>query len=593
MTNPDADTALPTIESISLDRTKAYLGDTVTVTVQASDEGSGVKAPVVIRYLDGGGVLQWLDLADQGAGRHTGTISIDADSRPGKWQLATIAVADNAGNFGTYATNPNTGVGQIALDLSAGDFTAYTYVAGDATPPQITLSLNKTQVVSPAQVVMTLKVSDPSGIAGRIYGIYKAPDYATNTFHRTVMSEFSKRADGVYEASFGVSALGTWVFDHISVTDRAGNTAQLQNRRTSAYGTGDDLDYLNVVTGFQGHFNSMGGSSVPIQFTATGYLKEPAAPTKEGFYFSGWYTGENGQGTRWNFTQSQLTDSRYLYAYWVATPDQVVTPVYPYFGTTTGTALNMRGGPSTWYKPIATIPYGSIIVVKSKDGNWFLVNHQGQVGYVSSSYVVKPAQESIHQVKSNVNFRTGPSSAYPVIKKLTLGTYVQVIAKPSATWWQIMVNGTKGYVSAAYLTGTAPETTPPPVTTDNWYIVTTAMNFRTGPSTGYSIIRKLSSGTPLKLITKVDANWLKVSADGQNGYVSAKYAEPVVYPLAKYITFDPVNMRTGPSTTYSIITRLEAKTVVTLIKKTSSTWYKVLANGKVGYVSAKYLNFMP
>ena len=120
-------------------------------------------------------------------------------------------------------------------------------------------------------------------------------------------------------------------------------------------------------------------------------------------------------------------------------------------------------------------------------------------------------------------------------------------------------------------------------------MVKTAVNFRTGPSTAYSVIRKLNVGEVIQLVSKVDATWWKVTIGGKTGYISGKYVEPVVYPLVQYVTNDSVNFRTGPSTAYTIIAKLPLGTSVTLVAKTSATWYKVLANGKIGYLNARYI----
>lgn len=44
----------------------------------------------------------------------------------------------------------------------------------------------------------------------------------------------------------------------------------------------------------------------------------PHAPVREDYDFQGWYTQENGKGTRFT-TQTPVTDSLTLYAYWTAT----------------------------------------------------------------------------------------------------------------------------------------------------------------------------------------------------------------------------------------------------------------------------------
>ena len=63
-------------------------------------------------------------------------------------------------------------------------------------------------------------------------------------------------------------------------------------------------------------FDSDGGSSVAKQTVASGkYAKEPAAPTKSGYIFSGWYYGK----TRWDFS-IPITENMTLKAKWSVDP---------------------------------------------------------------------------------------------------------------------------------------------------------------------------------------------------------------------------------------------------------------------------------
>ena len=43
----------------------------------------------------------------------------------------------------------------------------------------------------------------------------------------------------------------------------------------------------------------------------------PAAPVANGYQLDGWYTGQNGTGTKWNFATMKITGSMTLYANWI------------------------------------------------------------------------------------------------------------------------------------------------------------------------------------------------------------------------------------------------------------------------------------
>lgn len=62
-----------------------------------------------------------------------------------------------------------------------------------------------------------------------------------------------------------------------------------------------------------------------------------------------------------------------------------------------------------------------------------------------------PDTGAIYQTTGSVNFRTGPSTSYSVIRKLSAGTSATLISKYSSTWYKVSVNGTVGYLSTSYL----------------------------------------------------------------------------------------------------------------------------------------------
>ncbi|HRU97722.1 MAG TPA: SH3 domain-containing protein [Ruminococcus sp.] len=55
---------------------------------------------------------------------------------------------------------------------------------------------------------------------------------------------------------------------------------------------------------------------------------------------------------------------------------------------TDGSNLNIRSYPSLSGRIIGSIPNGSRVMINGRTGNWFVVDHQGTVGYSSADYIV-------------------------------------------------------------------------------------------------------------------------------------------------------------------------------------------------------------
>ena len=231
-------------------------------------------------------------------------------------------------------------------------------------------------------------------------------------------------------------------------------------------------------------------------------------------------------------------------------------------------------------------------------------------------------------IGSYLNLRASASTTGSVLMKLTNGIEVTVDSEANG-WAKVKANGKEGYVSAKYLTTSAPSksstvstpsksSTPAPVakptTTTKYVQVATDsyLNLRSSASTTSSVLTKLTTGMEVTVDSEANG-WAKVKANGKEGYVSAKYLTtsapsksstvstpsksstpaPVANPTTttKYVqvaTDSYLNLRASASTTGSVLMKLTNGIEVT-VDSEANGWAKVKVNGKEGYVSAKYL----
>lgn len=123
---------------------------------------------------------------------------------------------------------------------------------------------------------------------------------------------------------------------------------------------------------------------------------------------------------------------------------------------------------------------------------------------------------------------------------------------------------------------------------------TATVNVRSGAGTNYRVVTCVSKG---KSVTTngTSGNWTKVTANGKTGYISSKYlkatsSSSTTQPTTGTTVYSTttLNVRSGPGTSYSIITSMK-KGQSAVKTGVSGSWYKVSVNGKTGYVSSKYI----
>lgn len=275
--------------------------------------------------------------------------------------------------------------------------------------------------------------------------------------------------------------------------------------------------------------------------------------------------------------------------------------------------LNFRTGASTSYSSMGLIPKGTTVQVLSISNGWAKVYYSGKIGYCSNTYLTNATstdsstsgstttsgtsinkEGQVINVASNdkLNVRTQPNTQGAIVTSLANGTKVQVIEQDTKTkWYKISYNKTTGYVSNSYIKLIESSTSNPSIvgtkqTTDN-------LNFRTGPSTNYSIIATIPKGTAVECYAESTNGWVKIKYNGKDGYVNSSYlttnsSSSNTTSTVKKVTTTGVNMRTGASTSYSVIKVLASNTVVDVIS-TSGNWDKVSVGGQIGYVNNSYL----
>ncbi|HHT7190196.1 TPA: SH3 domain-containing protein [Bacillus cereus] len=308
----------------------------------------------------------------------------------------------------------------------------------------------------------------------------------------------------------------------------------------------------------------------------------------------------------------------------------------------TADVLRVRTAPNTSSSVSGRVYEGQTLNVIGQENGWVKINHNGQVGYVSSEFVsgassntgssnnnnnqttVQPASGNYTVNVSSLRVRTGPSTSHPTVGSVKQGQVVQVVGEVQ-DWFKINYAGQTAYLSKDYVTkggsnenvtqgnkqdNKQEQTNNVTVQTGGTYVVNaTSLRVRTGPATYHSVIGGVLNGTALN-VTGSEGNWFKVSYQGKTGYVSSEFMKFVKGGTATpeqpkqpeqpsqgaigdyYINASALNVRSGEGTNYRIIGALPQGQKVQVISENSG-WSKINYNGQTGYIGTRFLSKTP
>ncbi|KXA14951.1 SH3 domain-containing protein [Clostridium perfringens] len=238
------------------------------------------------------------------------------------------------------------------------------------------------------------------------------------------------------------------------------------------------------------------------------------------------------------------------------------------------TYLRVRQSPSTSSSVVGSLRGGQTFEIKGKSGSWYYINSNGLTGYIHGDYV---------QVGENSSNNGGQSSGN---------------------------NGQSSENNSGMDTSLAGKT-------GKVVNVSTSLRIRQSPSTSSSVVGSLSAGQTFKINGKNGA-WYNIDAQGTKGHVHGDYVqvlsgnegsnnsnnnqsgnsnnnldESYNGKTGKVVNVTTnLRLRSQPNTSSSVLAYLLPNEKFTLKGKTSSGWFKVNYNGKVGYLNEEYVKIV-
>jgi uncharacterized protein YraI len=211
-----------------------------------------------------------------------------------------------------------------------------------------------------------------------------------------------------------------------------------------------------------------------------------------------------------------------------------------------------------------------------------------------------------------LNLRQGPSTGTAIVTTMPAGATVTVNGSPEGAFYPVSYNGMSGYAHGDWLSigggGSAPPVSGGGPTGNA--TVTSALNLRSGPSTGNSVLTVMPAGASVTLTGESSGGFYGVVYNGISGFahsdwISAGGSAPAPAPSnpgsgsapvgdtavgSATVTAYALNVRSGPSTGYSIVSTVTSGQVIDIMGDPQGGFYPMRAGGVKGWVSGDYIS---
>ncbi len=272
------------------------------------------------------------------------------------------------------------------------------------------------------------------------------------------------------------------------------------------------------------------------------------------------------------------------------------------------TGLRFRSGPGTTFRVIGVFEKGKVATSLDKSGDWIKISYKGSQGWVASKYVTYQSTTASNSTESSnakvatvkaasLNIRKSPSTSSSRIGSLQRNAKVTVL-KEENSWVQIRTSTIKGWVHSDYLSynhsSDSDSNTAPP--NQSGIVTASSINVRNSGNLTGKVIDSIKKGTSVTIIDEKN-DWYKISyGSNKTGWVAGWYISQTSANQGNQssanqkkkqakIIYDGTNIRSGSSTSHSIVKRANLGDTYEIIE-TAGDWYKLkLGNNKTGYVA--------
>ena len=279
--------------------------------------------------------------------------------------------------------------------------------------------------------------------------------------------------------------------------------------------------------------------------------------------------------------------------------------VFPAAAAVTTANVNLRSGPGTSFGVLLVIPNGSTVNTTGSVQNGFTqLTYNGTTGWSASQYIsVTGGTTSGIVADGPLNLRSGPGTSFSVLAVMPTGANLTITGALTNGFYPVRYNGTAGYAAAAFIqVGSNPTPTPTTPSGQTATVIDGALNLRSGPGLTYAVILVMPGGSTVTITGALQNGYYPVRFGSTNGFASATYLQigtgpsptptRTATPVSRTAwTTAGLNLRTGASTSTSVILVIPNGAQITVTGNLTNGFYPVRYGSTNGFASATYITF--
>ncbi len=350
-----------------------------------------------------------------------------------------------------------------------------------------------------------------------------------------------------------------------------------------------------------GHTPSKASSSFPdvsSKLEASGYIEKAV----ELGYFSGYANGKFGINdplTRGQMSAILVKAFELNELKWTSYPNMFedITSKNAYLSTIKALYYNgiTQGDGDRYYSgKSVTRGHFALFLARSMDEK-FKVN--GDVNGIDLPNVTQ-AIAHVKVTEDNLNVRTTPELSTNIIGQVNTSDRLYVF-DIKGDWLQVGFNNELAYVHKLYTKYLDADGNTLGNAIKKVKVTASELNARRLPTASSQVVGVLRKDSIISVYGSKD-NWYLTTVNGIPAYVSKSYVtDELTTPqppasitnLVGKVTVDGLNIRSGPSSSYATIGKVNRGTIVT-VKSINGFWAKVVYDGKEGYTHKTYLKLL-